>query len=163
MLKGLLGAVSGQPNVFSASSLKVSEQLQGNRYVGIGIQLAVNNAEKLPQITNPFGRGPAWRAGVRPGDLIVEVDGRDTRGVELMKIVDWLRGQEGTGSLRAILYMDEIFGFFPPVAAPPSKAPMLTLLKQARAFGLGVVLKIIHDHVCTALGEPDRRRPANAA
>ncbi|HXV63477.1 MAG TPA: DUF87 domain-containing protein, partial [Vicinamibacteria bacterium] len=58
----------------------------------------------------------------------------------LEEVIGWMRGQEGTGSLRAILYMDEVFGFFPPVAAPPSKAPMLTLLKQARAFGLGVVL-----------------------
>jgi hypothetical protein len=58
----------------------------------------------------------------------------------LNEVISWMRAQEGTGSLRAILYMDEIFGFFPPIAAPPSKAPMLTLLKQARAFGLGVVL-----------------------
>ena len=58
----------------------------------------------------------------------------------LNEVIGWMRAQEGTGSLRAILYMDEIFGFFPPVKAPPSKAPMLTLLKQARAFGLGVVL-----------------------
>ena len=48
--------------------------------------------------------------------------------------------QSGTSSLRAILYMDEIFGYFPPTANPPSKPPMLTLLKQARAFGLGCVL-----------------------
>ena len=52
----------------------------------------------------------------------------------------WMRAQSGTTSLRAILYMDEIFGYFPPVANPPSKQPLLTLLKQARAFGLGVVL-----------------------
>ena len=51
-----------------------------------------------------------------------------------------MRGQTGTTSLRAILYMDEIVGYFPPVANPPSKAPLLTLLKQARAFGVGVVL-----------------------
>ncbi len=54
--------------------------------------------------------------------------------------VAWMRRQTGTGSLRALLYMDEIFGYFPPSANPPSKPPMLTLLKQARAFGLGVVL-----------------------
>ena len=48
--------------------------------------------------------------------------------------------QSGTTSLRAILYMDEIFGYFPPTANPPSKRPLLTLLKQARAFGVGVVL-----------------------
>jgi hypothetical protein len=58
----------------------------------------------------------------------------------LNEIYGWVRTQSGTTSLRAILYMDEIFGFFPPVAEPPSKRPMLNLLKQARAFGLGVVL-----------------------
>ena len=58
----------------------------------------------------------------------------------LNEILAWMRSQAGTSSLRAILYMDEIFGYFPPVKNPPSKAPLLTLLKQARAFGLGVVL-----------------------
>jgi hypothetical protein len=58
----------------------------------------------------------------------------------LNEVIAWMRGQSGTSSLRAILYMDEIFGYFPPSANPPSKLPMLTLLKQARAFGLGVVL-----------------------
>jgi hypothetical protein len=58
----------------------------------------------------------------------------------LNEVLAWVRAQSGTTSLRAILYMDEIFGYFPPVATPPSKQPLLTLLKQARAFGLGVVL-----------------------
>src|SRR5688572_16192660 len=58
----------------------------------------------------------------------------------LGEIVAWMRRQSGTSSLRAILYMDEIFGYFPPSAMPPSKQPLLTLMKQARAFGLGVVL-----------------------
>ena len=58
----------------------------------------------------------------------------------LNELVSWMRNQSGTSSLRAILYMDEIFGYFPPTANPPSKTPMLTLLKQARAYGLGVVL-----------------------
>jgi hypothetical protein len=58
----------------------------------------------------------------------------------LNQVLGWMRTQAGTTSLRAVLYMDEIFGYFPPVANPPSKAPLLTLLKQARAFGLGVVL-----------------------
>jgi len=56
------------------------------------------------------------------------------------QMVGWMRRQTGTTSLRAILYMDEILGYFPPVANPPSKPPLLTLLKQGRAFGLGVVL-----------------------
>ena len=58
----------------------------------------------------------------------------------LNEMVTWMRAQSGTSSLRAILYMDEIYGYFPPTANPPSKTPMLTLLKQARAFGLGIVL-----------------------
>lgn len=58
----------------------------------------------------------------------------------LNELVAWMRQQSGTSSLRAMFYMDEVAGYFPPVANPPSKAPMLTLLKQARAFGLGITL-----------------------
>src|SRR5690349_16082724 len=58
----------------------------------------------------------------------------------LNQVLGWMRSQTGTTSLRAVVYMDEIAGYFPPVANPPSKTPLLTLLKQGRAFGLGVVL-----------------------
>ncbi|MCJ7558527.1 MAG: ATP-binding protein, partial [Gammaproteobacteria bacterium] len=58
----------------------------------------------------------------------------------LNQILGWMRTKSGTTSLRAIVYMDEIFGYFPPVANPPSKTPLLTLLKQARAYGVGMVL-----------------------
>lgn len=58
----------------------------------------------------------------------------------LNEIVGWMRSQRGTSSLRALVYFDEIFGFLPPVANPPSKAPLLTILKQARAFGLGLIV-----------------------
>jgi len=58
----------------------------------------------------------------------------------LNHVVGWMRTQSGTTSLRAILYIDEVFGYLPPVANPPSKLPLLTLMKQARAFGVGVTL-----------------------
>ncbi len=58
----------------------------------------------------------------------------------LNKYISWMRRQTGTSSLRTLLYMDEIFGFFPATSNPPSKQPMLVLLKQARAYGVGVVL-----------------------
>ncbi len=58
----------------------------------------------------------------------------------LNQVLSWMRSQSGTNSLRALVYMDEIYGYFPPVANPPAKQPLLTLLKQARAFGVGVVL-----------------------
>jgi len=58
----------------------------------------------------------------------------------LDQVLAWARSQSGTTSLRALLYMDEIYGYFPPVENPPSKKPLISLLKQARAFGLGLVL-----------------------
>jgi hypothetical protein len=58
----------------------------------------------------------------------------------LGKLVTWMRRQSGTTDLRALVYMDEVAGYAPPTAEPPSKKPILTLLKQARAFGVGLVL-----------------------
>ncbi len=58
----------------------------------------------------------------------------------LNQLVSWMRRQTGTSSLRAMVFMDEIVGYFPPVANPPSKPPLLTILKQGRAFGIGAVL-----------------------
>jgi hypothetical protein len=58
----------------------------------------------------------------------------------LTKLVTWMRRQSGTTDLRAMLYMDEVAGYLPPTAAPPTKKPIMTLMKQARAFGVGVVL-----------------------
>ncbi|MGA9596442.1 MAG: DUF87 domain-containing protein [Acidimicrobiia bacterium] len=58
----------------------------------------------------------------------------------LSKLITWMRAQAGTGDLRALVYMDEVFGFVPPTAEPPAKKPILTLLKQGRAFGVGTLL-----------------------
>jgi len=58
----------------------------------------------------------------------------------LGKFISWMRKQQGSSRLNCMLYMDEIFGFVPPNGNPPSKKPMLLLLKQARAYGVGVVL-----------------------
>ncbi len=58
----------------------------------------------------------------------------------LNDLIAWMRAQQGTSSLRAILYMDEVFGYMPPTANPPTKRLLLTLLKQARAYGVGLVL-----------------------
>jgi hypothetical protein len=58
----------------------------------------------------------------------------------LSKLVTWMRRQSGTTDLRALLYMDEVMGYLPPTQNPPTKKPIMTLMKQARAFGVGVVL-----------------------
>jgi len=87
-----------------------------------------------------------WTAEGKPRIAIVSIahlsDAERMFFVTLLlnEVLAWIRTQPGTGSLRALLYMDEVFGYFPPTANPPSKKPMLTLLKQARAFGLGTVL-----------------------
>ncbi|MDH3285795.1 MAG: ATP-binding protein, partial [Acidobacteriota bacterium] len=87
-----------------------------------------------------------WTAGGKPRISIMSIahlsDPERMFFVTLLlnEVVAWMRTQAGTTSLRALLYMDEVFGYFPPSANPPSKTPMLTLMKQARAFGLGVVL-----------------------
>ncbi len=87
-----------------------------------------------------------FREDGRPRVAVVSVahlnDDERTTVIALLlnEVLAWTRAQSGTGSLRALVYIDELFGFMPPVAAPPTKAPLLTLLKQARAFGVGLVL-----------------------
>ncbi len=101
----------------------------------------------------------AWREGqdLDVPNLLIAKDGRPRHSIFylahlsdaermffvtllLSAVETWMRTQSGTGSLRAILYMDEIFGYLPPTANPPSKELLLRMLKQARAFGLGLLL-----------------------
>ena len=101
----------------------------------------------------------AWGEGepLDPGGLLRTSDGKPRAAIVylahlseeerqfvvtlvLSKLVTWMRGQPGASDLRALVYMDEVYGFAPPTAAPPAKKPILTILKQARAFGVGMVL-----------------------
>jgi hypothetical protein len=101
----------------------------------------------------------AWGQGdpLDPQSLLVTSDGKPRCAVVYLahlsdeerqfavtlvfsKLVTWMRSQAGTPDLRALAYMDEVFGFVPPTAQPPAKKPILTILKQGRAFGLGLVL-----------------------
>ncbi|HEY7428450.1 MAG TPA: DUF87 domain-containing protein [Gemmataceae bacterium] len=90
--------------------------------------------------------GMLYRAG-KPQQLIFYIAHLDDTQrmffttLLLEEMLSWTRRQSGTSNLRALLYFDEVFGYLPPHPAnPPSKAPLLTLLKQARAFGVGVLL-----------------------
>lgn len=118
----------------------------------LGLAMAVNNLIASPGFE-------VWTEGepLDIGGLLYTADGRPRLSIVsiahlsdaermfvvtslLNEVVSWVRAQPGSRSLRALLYMDEIFGYMPPVAEPPSKRPLLTLLKQARAQGVGLVL-----------------------
>jgi len=102
MLEGLLHSVPGPAQLHPVQETKVQDQLSHNRYIGIGIAVAFNAQEKLVEIKNPFHRGPAARAGMKPGDLIVEVNGQSTKGHPLPKVIEMLRGEEGTSLTVAV-------------------------------------------------------------
>jgi carboxyl-terminal processing protease len=95
-LHGALTRVPGQPALISAAVAKGIQAVAANRYVGTGIQIRVNGKENLTQIVNPFANGPARKAGAKPGDLIVEVDGVSMEGIKLQEVVERIRGEEGT-------------------------------------------------------------------
>ncbi len=117
-----------------------------------GLMFALNNLVASP----PF---EVWRQGepidieswVRTPDGVPQLSIVYTAHLEddqrlfvtallLNKLKTWMRKQPGTSELRLLFYMDEIYGYFPPSANPPTKKPLLTLLKQARAYGVGVLL-----------------------
>jgi hypothetical protein len=100
-----------------------------------------------------WGRGPA----LDPAVLLRTEEGRPQAAViylahlsdqerqlvvtlVLSRLITWMHGQSGTSELRGLVYLDEVMGFAPPTAMPPSKKPILTLMKQARAFGIGMVI-----------------------
>ncbi|MEQ1803247.1 MAG: DUF87 domain-containing protein, partial [Gammaproteobacteria bacterium] len=148
-LGGLIGAIQN-PGIAKIGVLDLESFYPAKERFALAMRL--NNLLAAPGFQ-------AWTQGepLDAGALLFTADGRPRVSVMsiahlgdaermffvtllLNSIVAWMRAQPGTSSLRAILYMDELFGFLPPVAAPPSKVLLLTLLKQARAFGLGVVL-----------------------
>ncbi len=148
-LAGLIGAIQKPPfeqvGVFDVETFFPAKDR-------LGLAMAINNLLASPGFS-------AWLEGEaldiqrllftpegKPRISIVSIahlnDAERMFVVTLLanELVAWMRRQPGTSALRALFYMDEIFGFFPPTAMPPSKLPLLTLMKQARAFGLGVVL-----------------------
>ena len=93
---GLLAPISGGAQLLSAKEHKVQEQIQGNRYVGIHIQLRYDANEKRSVIQGLVPHGPADRAGAKEGDRIEQVDGVDTKGMKIAEVVDRIRGEVGT-------------------------------------------------------------------
>jgi C-terminal peptidase prc len=95
-LKGVAQSIGGDIRLLPGQEMKIQEQLSGNRYVGIGIQIGMNPKEKRAQILVAMRRGTARAAGIKANDLIMQVDGKDTQDVSIQKVVEWSRGEEGT-------------------------------------------------------------------
>lgn len=95
-IEGLLGAVPGEAGFLASKEFAVQQQLSENRYVGVGIALAMDRERRLPYVGQALRRGPLHRAGGQDGDRIVAVDGHRTEGLKLEAVVDLLRGAEGT-------------------------------------------------------------------
>jgi hypothetical protein len=91
-------------------------------------------------IENLIGRSAKTRCSIIYMAHLSETERQFVVTLLLSKVVTWMRSRPGTGELGALVYMDEAFGYAPPTAEPPSKKPILTILKQARAFGVGLVL-----------------------
>ena len=87
-----------------------------------------------------FGAGRQARCAIVTTAHLSDEERQFVTSLVLSKLVTWMRRQSGTTDLRALLYMDEVAGYLPPTANPPTKKPIMTLMKQARAFGVGVVL-----------------------
>ena len=96
LVEGLLDSVPGHATLMAAKELKVQEQIQGNRYVGIHIQLRYDDKDKRSVIQALVPGGPADRAGAKQEDRIEQVDGVDTQGMKIAQVVDRIRGPEGT-------------------------------------------------------------------
>jgi C-terminal peptidase prc len=95
-LEGVFAPVPGKGVFSPPDEVRAADQISGNRYIGTGIQIRLHPDEKYPQIVVPFRGAPAQKAGLKPDDLIIEVDGKSTHDLPIRKVVDMLRGDEGT-------------------------------------------------------------------
>jgi hypothetical protein len=166
--QALLAAILSSRSANTAGDLRwLVQQIQRPSFDSIGVLdletfFPARERQELALRFNSVLAAPgfdAWSAGEpldaasllftptgRPRIAIVSVAHLDDEqrmlvvSLVLNAVLRWTRRQSGTSSLRALVYMDEVFGYLPPVANPPSKLPLLTLLKQARAFGVGLVL-----------------------
>ena len=148
-LAGLVGLV-GNPPIRKLGVFELDQFFPPNDRMQLALKL--NGLLASPSFA-AWAEGPAldiqsmlYTADGKPRCAIVttahlsDEERQFVTSLMLTKLVTWMRRQSGTTDLRAMLYMDEVAGYLPPTANPPTKKPIMTLMKQARAFGVGVVL-----------------------
>jgi carboxyl-terminal processing protease len=95
-LKGVAQCVGGELRVIPPLDQKIQDEISGNRYVGTGIQIKMNEEENRVQIVAALRHGPARKVGVMNNDILLKVDDKDTKGASVRNVVEWVRGEEGT-------------------------------------------------------------------
>jgi C-terminal peptidase prc len=95
-LKGVSDCVGGELRVIPPLDQKIQDEISGNRYVGTGIQIKMNEEENRVQILAALRHGPARKVGVKNNDILLRVDDKDTKGASVRTVVEWVRGEEGT-------------------------------------------------------------------
>lgn len=96
LIGGMLECVRGGAILRDASANRVNSQVAANRYVGTGIALGVDGKTKRPMISKVFYNGPAWKAGAKSNDRIVEIDGNSTASMQMTQVLEALRGEAGS-------------------------------------------------------------------
>lgn len=102
--EGVLGAALGGARLIDAETARVNAQIEGNRYIGVGVVLDFRQGR--PVITETYFGGPAHRCGILPGDVVLEVDGVDTEGMDVGRFLDYSRDEVGTELVYAVQQPD---------------------------------------------------------
>ena len=147
-LAALVGQISKPPfrklgvfdlDTFIPEKARVKLALQLNTLLASPSMASWLEGEPL-DIENLIGQSAKTRCSIIYMAHLSEQERQFVVTLLLSKLVTWMRAKSGSSELRALVYLDEAFGYAPPTAEPPSKKPILTILKQARAFGVGLIL-----------------------
>ena len=93
-IKGMLGQLDPYSEYYDEEGLRQLRQDTTGKFAGLGITVAIK--DRFPVVISPIEDTPAFRAGLRPGDLIVAVEGKSTLDMQLESVVNALRGEPGT-------------------------------------------------------------------
>ena len=93
-IPGMLRVLDPHSNFFDPKSYSLLREEQRGKYYGVGMQVGPRNNKVI--VIAPFAGAPAYRAGIRPGDVIIAVDGKPTDNMNTSDVAELLKGPRGT-------------------------------------------------------------------
>ncbi len=100
-IPGMLHVLDPHSNFFDPKSYSALREEQRGKYYGVGMQVGPRNNKVI--VIAPFVGTPAYRAGIRPGDIIIAVDGKPTDNMNTSDVAELLKGPKGTNVKITIL------------------------------------------------------------